>query len=247
VWLAPGYDSLTAAWARHFDPLVEPAQGIPAGLRTQLAYPPELFRLAALQLMRANTTSDSDQWTPRPREPFHVAPLGAGDGLWTALGFEAGTPPPPSRFVALLAGNVGRSGPSLHLWRPGPLERLPPDLVGSTETSPGDLRVWVAGDSVVTLQAQFVQARGAAPRGIAEVYLTLGQRRGNGATRAAALRALVTGESAAPVDTSPAGRWEQARRLVARADSALAAGNLERFGRTWKDIVRLLAPAPRQR
>jgi hypothetical protein len=124
---------------------------------------------------------------------------------------------------------------------------LPPDLVGSTETSPGDLRVWVAGDSVVTLQAQFVQARGAKPRGIAEVYLTLGQRRGNGATRAAALRALVTGESAAPVDTSPAGRWEQARCLVARADSALAAGNLERFGRIWKDIVRLLAPAPRQR
>jgi hypothetical protein len=246
VWLAPGYDSLTAAWARHFDPLVEPPQQMPAGLLTQLAYPPELFRLAALQLIRANATSDSDQWTPRPRDPFPVAPAGRTGEVWTALGFEA-SKPPPSRFVALLAGSVGRSGPSLHLLRPGSLERLPSDLVGSTETSPGDLRIWIAADSVVTLQAQFVQARGAAPRGVAEVYLTFGQRRGNGPTRATALRALVTGEKRAPVDTSRAGRWEQARRLVARADSALAAGNLERFGQIWKDIVRLLAPAPRQR
>jgi hypothetical protein len=248
VWLAPGHDSLTAAWARHFEPLIEPPQRIPAGLRTQLVYPPEVFGLAALQLARVSTTGDSNAWTPRPLEPFHLAPQGGRGGargeLWTAIGFESGTPP---RFVALLAGTVGPSGPSVRLWRPGPLERLPPDLVGSTETSPGDLRIWLAGGSVVTLQAQFAQARGAAPRGVADVYLTLGGRSGRGATRADALRALVTGESRAPVDTSLGARSEQARRLVARADSALAAGNLERFGQIWKDIVRLLAPAPQPR
>jgi hypothetical protein len=245
VWLAPGYDSLTAAWARHFEPLIEPPQRIPAGLRRQLVYPAELFQLAALQLARAKLTGDSDLWTPRPREPFHLAP-GEGD-LWTGIGFEAGTPP---RFVALLAGTVGPSGPSVHLWRPSAPERLPPDLVGSTQTSPGDLRIWLAGGgwgSVVTLQAQFVQARGAAPRGVAEVYVTLGNRSGTGPTRAAALRALLTGEGRAPPDTSLGGRWEQARRLIARADSALAVGNLERFGRVWKEIVRLLAPASRPR
>jgi hypothetical protein len=138
VWLAPGYDSLAATWARHFEPLIEPTQRMPAGLRTQLTYPPELFRLAALQLMRANTPGDSDRWTPRPRDPFPVA---VGAESWTALGFEAGTPP---RFVALLAGTVGPSGPAVRLWRPGPLERLPPDLVGTTDTSPGDLRIWLA-------------------------------------------------------------------------------------------------------
>ena len=249
VWLAPGYDSLTAAWARHFEPLIEPPQRIPATLRRQLAYPAELFQLAALQLARAKMTGDSDLWTPRPREPFHVAPgdgEGAGDGvgLWTGIGFEAGTPP---RFVALLAGTVGPSGPSVHLWRPSALERLPPDLVGSTETSPGDLRIWLAGGSVVTLQAQFVQVRGAAPRGVGEVYVTLGNRSGNGPTRAAALRALLTGEGRAAPDTSLAGRWELARHLIAQADSALAVGNLERFGQVWRDIVRLLAPASRPR
>jgi len=245
VWLAPGYDSLTAAWARHFEPLIEPSQRIPAALRSQLAYPAELFRLSALQLARANVIGDSTVWTPRPRDPFQVAP---GGELWTAIGFETATPLPP-RFVALLAGRVGPSGPVVHLWHPAPLDRLPPDLVGSTEASPGELRIWLAGGSVVTLQARFVQASGAAPRGVADVYVTLGARTGHGATRADAVRSLLTGEGGggALLDTTLVGRWAQARRLIGRADSALAAGNLERFGQVWKDIRRLLAPAPRPR
>ena len=249
VWLAPGYDSLAAAWARHFEPLIEPTQRIPAALRAQLAYPAELFDLAALQLMRANTTSDSERWTPRPRRAFPVA-VGEGEGeggaSWTALGFESGTPP---RFVALLAGTVGPSGPVLRVWRPGPLERLPADLVGSNEASPGDLRIWLAGGggAVVTLQAQFAQARDAPPRGVAQVYLTLGPRSGTGATRRDALRSLLTGAGRAPPDTTLAGRWQRARHLAAQADSALAAGDLEAFGRFYRALVGLLAPAPRPR
>jgi hypothetical protein len=79
------------------------------------------------------------------------------------------------------------------------------------------------------------------------VYLTLGARHGHGATRAAALRSLLTGERWAPLDTTLSGRWDQARRLIGRADSALAEGNLERFGQAWKEIRRLLAPIPRPR
>jgi len=250
VWLAPGYDSLTAAWARHFEPLIEPAQRIPAGLRSQLAYPAELFRLSALQLARSNLYGDSTVWTPRPREPFQVAP---GGELWTGIAFDtiAAVAPP---FVALLAGRIGPSGPVLHLWRPPPppgTERLPPELVGATETSPGELRIWLAGGegSIVTLQARFLQSSGAAPRSVADVYVTLGDRSAYGSTRATAVRALLTGESGggAPRDTTLIGRWEEARRLIGRADSALTAGNLERFGQIWKDVRRLLAPAPRPR
>ncbi len=237
VWLAPGYDSLTAAWARHFTPLIEPSYAIPDGLRRQLAYPPEQFQLAALELARANGEQQ--------RQAFQLAPEGE---LWTAVAFETDTPP-PRRFVALLAGSVGPAGPFLRLWRPDSLERLPPDLVGGSETSPGEQRIWLAGDSVVTLQARFAQPLGAAPRGVADIYVTLGTRSGHGRTRAAALRSLLTGESGegAPVDTTLSGRWEQARRLIPRADSALAAGNLERFGQVWREIRRLLAPAPRPR
>ena len=173
VWLAPGYDSLTAAWARHFQPLIQPTQEIPAGLQSQFAYPSEQFQLAAAQLARTNATGDSDVWTRRPDEPFQIAP---GKEVWTAIGFEADTPPPP-RFVALLAGAVGPSGPFLRIWRPDTLERLPPELVGASQMSPGQLRIWLAGDSVVTLQAQFIQERGGVPRGVAEVFLTLGARR----------------------------------------------------------------------
>ena len=245
VWLAPGYDSLTATWARHFEPLIEPAQGIPAALLSQLAYPVEQFQLAASQLARANAAADSDSLARRPTVPFQVAP---GRDVWTAIGFETVTPPPP-RFVALLAGAVGPSGPFLRVWRPGPPKRLPPDLVGASETSPGTLRIWFAGDSVVTLQARFAQAAGGVPRGVADVYLTLGTHRGQGSTRSDALRSLLTGESRTgpPLDTTLAGRWEQARRLIARADSAFAAGNIERFGQVWREIRRLLAPAPRPR
>jgi hypothetical protein len=242
VWLAPGHDSLTAAWARHFDPLIEPRVRIPDELLRQVAYPAEAFQLAADQVARANG-SDSVPWTPRPEAPFQVAP---GGSLWTGLGFEGATRTAP-RFVALLAGTVEPAGPALRLWRPGPTERLPPGYGGARETSPGELRIWLAGENVTTLQGLFAQPADSPPRGVAMVYLTLGPRSGEGPTVPHALQALLTGQVYAPVDTTLSGRWEQVRTLVTRADAAMTAGNLERFGQIWKEIRRLLAPVPRPR
>jgi hypothetical protein len=243
VWLAPGYDSLTATWARYFDPLIEPRNRIPDELLRQVHYPAEVFALAAAQLARADVAADSDSLARRPSEAFEVA---SGQDVWTAIGFETVTPQPP-RFVSLLAGAVGPSGPFLRVWRPALPTSRPPDLVGSSEKSPGTLRIWLAGDSVVALQARFAQAAGGVPRGIADVYLALGTRRGQGPTRSDALRSLLTGQAYAPLDTTLSGRWEQVRALVTRADSAMTQGNLERFGQIWKEIRRLLAPAGRPR
>src|SRR2546430_13652220 len=39
LYLAPGADSLAAAWARILDPLVRPTDSLPAALRSQLPYP----------------------------------------------------------------------------------------------------------------------------------------------------------------------------------------------------------------
>ncbi|MGH7569128.1 MAG: hypothetical protein ACREL9_09195, partial [Gemmatimonadales bacterium] len=50
-----------------------------------------------------------------------------------------------------------------------------------------------------------------------------------------------------PADTSLAARWAAAQRLAAAADSALAAGDLVRFGRLYAELRRLLAPFPRRR
>jgi uncharacterized membrane protein (UPF0182 family) len=240
VWLAPGYDSLTATWARHFAPLIEPLEALPAALRTDLAYPPELFPLAAAQLVRAS--GDSSVWTLRPHAPFEVG-LAA---LWTAVGVEAG---PTHRFEGLLAGAMAEAGPRLWFWRAGEPARLPPELVGSSETSPGQLRIWPAGGQILTVQAQFFQPTGAAARPrLAQAYVSLGERLGQGAHAADALQDLVAGgRRLALADTSVAARWAQARSLVARADSALARGDIEQFGRLYRELTRLLAPPPRPR
>jgi uncharacterized membrane protein (UPF0182 family) len=242
VWLAPGYDSLTAAWARHFAPLIEPPDRIPSAVLNALHYPPELFQLAAAQLARAGAEADSSVWTLRPRRPFQVAL----PQRWTGVALEAGT---PRRFAGVLAGAMTPEGPQLRWWRPGAPEHLPSEVVGSPETSPGELRIWPAGGAVLTLQAQFAQPAGerARPR-VERVYLSLGERTGEGSSAAAALHDLLTGQGRpAAADTSLAARWDQARRLVARADSALAMGNLQEFGRLYRELVRLLAPAPRPR
>ena len=248
LWLAPGYDSLTASWARRFDPLIEPAERLPADLRAQLAYPPELFRLAALQLLRASADSGGPEagWFARPRTPYQLGGLSpdgpGGGGLWTAVAFEVGVRA-PKRFVGLFAATITPRGPALHLWQPEGAERLPGELVGSASLRPGQLRVWPVENSLITIQAQFFDPAGArtapapAPR-IAEVYVTLGRRSGRGLTAAAALR----GGEQIVTDTTLATRWQRARRLAARADSALGVGDLELFGRLWRALMSELAP-----
>ncbi|HWC72605.1 MAG TPA: UPF0182 family protein, partial [Gemmatimonadales bacterium] len=82
IWLAPGYDSLTAAWARRFDPLIERVERIPSDLRAQLAYPADAFNAAVNELQRLNADSVGilAAWSRRPREPYQL--VGPGGDLW---------------------------------------------------------------------------------------------------------------------------------------------------------------------
>ncbi|OLC07485.1 MAG: hypothetical protein AUH42_03525 [Gemmatimonadetes bacterium 13_1_40CM_70_11] len=243
LWFAPGTDSLTAAWARLFAPLVQPFDSLPAGLRAQLAYPAGGFRLAAAALARLE--ADSLGWVARPSEPFElVAPPPDSDGgadlaRWTAQGFES-TVATQTRFEALLAGTVTPAGPRLFLWRPPSREPRPPDVLGAADTKPGVLRLWPASGELLAAQAQFAQAidTDGVPR-LLRVYLSLGNRRGVGATPLAALRNMLSGP-AAPADTTLLGRWREARRLAAKADSALAAGDLEGFAALYRRLSDLL-------
>jgi hypothetical protein len=259
LWLAPGYDSLTATWARRFRPLIEPATDLPPDLRVQLGYPSELFDLAVAQLVRASKDSiggaadvipDTIGWSTRPREPFEL--IASDDRLWTGIGFEAGTLR-PKRFVGLFAGSLTARGPTLHFWRPpaDDPEHLPGELVGSAQERPGQLRIWPADGSIITVQAQMldpiVGPAGAAhskpPPHIAEVYVTLDGRSGRGLTARGALR----GGEQLVTDTSLAARWDRVRRLAVQADSALNAGDLEEFGRLWRSLMAELAPIRRPR
>jgi hypothetical protein len=245
LWLVPGYDSLTAAWARRFEPLIERAENLPPDLRTQAGYPATAFETIVAQLQRSS--NDSASWAPRPRQPYQVAaPTGE---LWTAVAFEQGSlGGGPRRFVGLCAGAMTARGLELYFWKPAATEseRLPGELVGSTMLRPGQLRIWPAENTVLTVQAQIVDPIGAHPTPpprIAEVYVSLDGRSGRGPTARAALH----GGEVIVTDTSVAARWERARRLAVRADSALTAGDLELFGKLWRALMGELAPAPRPR
>jgi hypothetical protein len=75
------------------------------------------------------------------------------------------------------------------------------------------------------------------------VYVTLDGRSGHGLTAHAA----VLGGEQLITDTTLAARWERARRLAVRADSALAVGDLVEFGRLWRQLIGELAPVQRPR
>ena len=248
LWLAPGHDSLTASWARRFEPLIEPSDRLPPDLRAQLVYPQDMFRIAAQQLLRASADSGAPDagWFMRPREPYQ---LSAPDGrVWTGVALEAGVLA-PKQLAGLFAAALTPRGPVVHLWRPPLLvpERLPGELMGSSTLRPGQLYVWPVGNSLITVQAQLFDPLDSTqpapvPR-VAEVYVTLASRSGRGLTARAALR----GGEQIVSDTTLATRWERARRLAARADSALAVGDLELFGRLWRALMSELAPVQRPR
>jgi hypothetical protein len=246
LWLAPVHDSLTAAWARRFDPLIEHADNIPADIRAQLAYPADAFDVAIAQLQRTSVDSAglSPAWMRRPREPFQL--VGPAGTLWTGIAFEqAGLA--ARRLVGLYAAAVTPRGLELDFWRPlgNDPERLPGELVGSVALRPGQLRIWPTANTLITTQAQIVDPFGAQstpPPRIAEVYVSLDGRSGRGRTAIAALH----GGEIVVTDTSVGARWERARRLAVRADSALTVGDLELFGKLWRALMGELAPPQRR-
>jgi uncharacterized protein UPF0182 len=243
LWLAPGYDSLTAAWGRRFKPLIEPTERLPPDLQALLAYPSETFNVALAQLLRVSADSAVQAaWIQRPREPFElVAP---GGRLWTAVAFESGSLT-PKQLVGLCAASVTPRGAELHLWRPASAERLPGELVGSTELRPGQLRIWPAGRSLITVQTQLLEPVAAQPPPppprVDEVYVTFAERSGHGLTA----RAALLGGEEIVTDTTLAARWERVRRLAVQADSALGVGDLQAFAALWRQLMSELAPTHR--
>ena len=239
LFAAPGGDSLTAAWARVFEPLVEPWDSAPASLRHRLPFPAESFALVAERLRVGH--GDTAQWNRRPNAPYQLlAPPPAGPDapalFWTAQGFEAGAPP---QVVALMGGAMTPSGPVVITWRPETPTRLPSAVVGGPRLRAGPERLWLVEGVLFALQAQFDEPAdsGGSPR-LRGAWVSWGDRSGEGPNaRAALLRLLAAGS----VEPPSAERWEQARRLLAQADSALASGDIERFGRLYAALKQVLA------
>jgi Uncharacterised protein family (UPF0182) len=243
-WLLPGADSLSSAWARLFAPLVAPADSLPGPLVAALPFPAATFALAARQRIAA--TPDSDRWRGAAREPFAIgAP--AGDSTWLAQAFVS---PAEHRVEGFLLGRTGAQGPELLFARPPAPDPPPQLLVGAGDTVPGPLRLWAAAGHLASVQARFIAPRGEAPR-LERVFVTWGNREGEGRTARAALADLAAGGLPGMVDTSLTGRWTQVRALFAELDAALAERDFDRFARVYRQLGELLglrrgvlAPAP---
>jgi hypothetical protein len=245
-WLLPGADSVTMAWARIFKPLIEPADSAPLALVTSLQFPLASFTLAAKRILAA--APDSENWQVAPHDATDL--LLPGDATpWLVQGFtnsSGGT----TRLQLLMLGRFGDRGPEL--WSMiAPRNDPPPQLlVGSTDTQPGPLRIWIAGGHLASSQARFIAVRNEPPR-IEHVFLTWGNRNGEGTSTSAALRELTLAGPPGGVDTTMASRWALAQQLFSQLDSALVLRDFERFGQVYRQLGdllgarrRALAPTP---
>jgi hypothetical protein len=128
-------------------------------------------------------------------------------------------------------------------WRPDAPARLPTPVLGSPQVRAGPERLWVVSGAPFALQAQFDDTPDHPPR-LRRAWAAWGDRTGEGPTPQVALRNLLAaGDREAP----SAEVWEEVRRILAQADSALAVGDLERFGRLYSTLKQKLAPPGKPR
>lgn len=233
-WLLPGADALTVAWARLFTPLVGSADSVPRSLLATLRFPDATFGLAVQSIIAA--APDSDGWRTLTREPYELSSPGGG-APWLAQGFTSGQ---GRRLEGFLLGDIGPSGPELWYVRAPALDEPPQLLVGAGDTLPELPRLWIAGGHLASAQARFIVPRASPPR-LERVFLTWGNRDGQGKTRTTALHDLAAAGAPGASDTSLAARWEQATRLFAQLDSALQARDFDWFSRVYRQLTDLLS------
>ena len=235
-FLLPGADSVTTAWAKIFKPLVEPADSAPRALVGSLGFPRESFTLAVKRILAA--APDTENWQVASHDPNDLL-LPAEAGPWLEQAFTR-SPSGATQLQSLLLGRFGDRGPELVTMAPPPNDPPPPTVLGPPrDTQPGPLRVWIAGGHLASSQARFILTRGAPPR-IEKVFLTWGNRTGEGTSISAALRELTLAGPPGALDTTLAGHWALAQRLFSQLDSALVARDFERFGQVYRQLGDLL-------
>ena len=242
-WLLPGADSVTTAWARIFKPLIEPADSAPAALVVSLRFPYASFTHAAKRILAA--APDSENWQVVTNPTDLLLPGDATPWLVQGVTSSSGG---ATRLQLLMLGRFGERGPELWSIAP-PNDPPPPQLLGSSDIQPGPLRLWIAGGHLASSQARFA-VHGEPPR-IEHIFLTWGNRTGEGTSTSAALRELTLAGPPGGVDTTMASRWTLAQHLFSQLDSALVLRDFERFGQVYRQLGdllgarrRALAPTP---
>jgi hypothetical protein len=240
LYLRPGADPLSRAWAALLPDLVRPAETLPPGVRARLRYPEELFT-AQLALLAGRRPGG----VARAPEPFWWAGTAPADPvvrLRLRAVIEVQLEP---RVAAVVDGRVLEGRPRLVVMEypepftlPGPSELVRTFARDHPEGAAvaGTLRLVPFTDGAVAIQTFYTDSGTVAD-------LALGWRGavGRGRTLDAAMREV---RPVAPGDRplTPAGALDVARELFHRLDSARAAGDWRAFGEAWDGLRALLGP-----
>jgi|CXWL01.1.fsa_nt_gi hypothetical protein len=263
IYLDPSADALAKAWARIFTPLVEGAP-LPPALGATLRYPRLLIE-AQLRVMEGPAW----HFGKRPGRREAAGPPESPVPVWTVAegpGWQSVMEDPARQALATILTASRRGGvmrvtvqreegplldnareaerrwnrlPSLSRWR---------DSARAARDSilPGTVRWYHGPRGLMAWQPIIAVNRFGRVTALA-VAASIGERATAARDPAAAWAELLGDPAAPPVPesvVSDAERWQQARQWMARADSALARGDLTAFGRAFELLRKVLQPAP---
>jgi len=263
VYLQPGADPLAETWARLSQGVVEPTSAIPEPVLRAAPYPEALFRIQAQELehapWKAGSLSAAAQGTAEPPPP-QVGWATDTSGPLRVSTFES---PGERRMTAVLVGSRDDGRTRLRLVRLDSAAALPirgvlenrwanfPSYDALTDSirqdggklERGPLRVDVSSGVPVAYQSYFAQ-RPAGGMLLAWVSVATRDaardRQGAGRTLEEAWSNLLGNTVPAPPGTAQAGRLDEAKRWMERADSALRSGDWPEFGRAWRTLRNVL-------
>jgi uncharacterized membrane protein (UPF0182 family) len=242
LYLRPQADPLSRAWAALVPTLVRPAEALPAGVRTRLRYPEELFTAQLALLGRSRPGG-----LARTPDPFWWAGAAPGDPavrlrLRAVIEVQV-----ESRVAAVVDGRVidGRLRLAVMDYPepftlPGPSELVRAFGRDHPEGAAvaGTLRLVPFSDGALAIQTFYTDSGT-----VADVAVGWRGAVGRGRTLEAAL-AQVRPVAAGQRPLTPTGALEAAREWFRRLDSARAVGDWRAFGEAWNGLRGVLTPFP---
>ena len=260
IFLRHGAGEIGKRWQSLSGGLVEPATAIPSDVVRSLAYPPELLEAQLRVLGQPHWgigvlpgRSQSVGVSGAPQEASWKADT---SGVAVTIPFLSSSQRLVSATVVAAVSDgwevlrVLRIDSLLALPDPATLQggwgRFPTfqQLRDSTEREgarleAGPVRYWSDPSGLGAYQVQFARREGAPPA-LVWVSFAQGERRGAGHDLEEAWQNLLGLGAPLIGGSRHAVGLTEIRRLVARADSALRAGDFELFGRHWASIRRLV-------
>jgi hypothetical protein len=259
IYEATGAGPLTRSWTVIAQGVVRPASDMPSEWGALLPYPARLYEAQSQVLEQppwevgglAGRGAAADTDLPAPSIAWQ-----AGWGYGLVAGYQFGS---DHRVHSLLVGRNTATGRFLELLRlsdpaalPGPAatraswsrfpsyEQITDSVARRGERiEPGPWRLMPGGGAPLAYQVWY--AVGAAGHiSIPYVALAQGTRLGAGRTFADAWDNLRGAGAPLPPGSGPVAPFEEARRWMQRADSALQAGDWEAFGRAFGALRRTL-------